>query len=160
MRLSGGPSYSERGEYEDKSVSATLAWNVYRLYTSGSVSAGLGTVQDTDYRNLTVSQGLHLLDRISINLSAQFYRREFPVGHPDMPPGGTSDTHQLHATLQYDITPEHAITGRVIRTDDWTNAYLSYRQVVRNGVDLFLIVGDPRATGLTKRAALKAMIVL
>ena len=164
LKLSGGPSYSERGEFEDHSYSATFAWNVYKLYTSGSISAGMGKVQGTDYRNVSASQGLRFFDDLILSLNGQFYRRIYPVGHTTRPGGGTFDSNQLGATLQYDITPEHSVTGRIIRTDDegdrWTNAYVSYRQVVRSGVDLYVIVGDPRARGLTKRVALKAMIVL
>ena len=67
---------------------------------------------------------------------------------------------QVRATLQYDISPERAITGRVVRTDDDVNAYGTYRQVVRSGVDLFLIVGDPSAPTWRRRIAVKAIMVL
>jgi hypothetical protein len=171
VSLSGGPSFSRRDSSNDHSYSATLAWNIHKLYTSGSVSGGTGRTQEITYRNVSASQGLHVFDCIIMNLGGQYYRR-------------IEDSYQFRTTLQYDITPEHAISGRVVRnwkdvrtgdviqTQKSTNAYVSYRQVVRNGVDLFLILGDPRATGngdsehtmlkgwLTKRVAIKAMIVL
>jgi hypothetical protein len=160
IRLSGGPSYSERGIYEDRSFGATIAWNIRRLYTTGSASASAGTVQGTDFTSASVSQGFHPLSSVTLQLSGQSYRRVFPVGHLDEPAGGTKKTYQLLTTMQIDITTEHALTGRVINSRDGTNAYVTYRQVVRSGVDLFVIVGDPSRLTWSKRVAVKAMVVL
>jgi hypothetical protein len=59
-----------------------------------------------------------------------------------------------------DLTTEPAISGRIARTSDGTNGYVTYRQTLRRGVDLFLIGGDPSADTWAKRVALKAVFVL
>jgi hypothetical protein len=63
-------------------------------------------------------------------------------------------------TLQYDVTAECAVSGRLIYSHEGVNGYCSYREMVRKGLDLFLIVGDPSADRWTKRIAVKAMFVV
>ena len=52
----------------------------------------------------------------------------------------------------YDITCERGYGFRLVAQDDRYNFYASYRQAVRQGMDLFLILGDPNAR--TTRARL------
>ena len=147
-RYSVSASFSERESFADRSYSTSAEWNVHRLYTSGSISLGIGRSRGEDYRTASLTQGLRPLGNLSAALAGQLYNR-----------AGVNQR-QVRATLQYDISPERAVTGRVVRTDDDVNAYGTYRQVVRSGVDLFLIVGDPSAPTWRRRVAVKAVMVL
>lgn len=158
ITLSGGPSYSERGPFKDHSVSSTLSWNVYELYTGGSLSASFGRSQGADFRSASLSQGIHPFRSVNLEGGGQFYRRIFPA--TDSTATRTDDSYQLRATLQYDISEEQAVSGRVIYSDSGTNGFVSYRQVVRRGTDFFVIYGDPSALTWRHRISLKAMVVL
>lgn len=150
----------ERPPYRDRMGYFSIGWNDDRLYSSGSVNTQVGQVAGTDYLYVGAEQGVHLAEPLSVDIEAQYVRRDFPVGHVERPAGGVAESWQAWMTATFDLTTERAISGRVARTSDGTNGYASYRQTVRRGMDVFLIVGDPSATTWTSRVALKAAIVL
>jgi hypothetical protein len=166
MELLPGTSVSvryrdmERPPYHDRTVQTSLAWNTHRLYTTGRAGAQYGQVKDGEFLHAWVEQGFHPLPRFNTRLRAQWRRHDLPVGHEDRPEGGVESRYQLIASAQYDITSERAVSGRIIQSHNGTNGYVTFQQVVRSGMDLFLIVGDPSADQWTNRVALKAMIVL
>ena len=63
-------------------------------------------------------------------------------------------------TLNYDITPERGLGTRLIYRDSKFNALVTYRQVVRRGMDAFIIVGDPNAEEMEKRILAKVIVPL
>jgi hypothetical protein len=158
----------KRPPYTDHTFESQIWWNDQSLYTGGSVNGTLGKIGGADYLLVGVNQGIHPLRYVTMELRSDYRRREFPVGHRYRPDGDTENRFQTVGTLQYDITPEHAVSGRIIYSDNWDdtpvsdrlNGYVTYRQVVRRGVDMFLIIGDPRAQVWTRRLALKAMFVI
>lgn len=68
---------------------------------------------------------------------------------------GTSD--QQIATVGYEMTPTRSLTGRVVRSNGDTNAYLAYKQAGSKGMDLFVIFGDPNAATTQTRLSVKAV---
>ena len=76
------------------------------------------------------------------------------------PAGGIEHLRQLIGTVQYDLTDERALSGRIVYTNDGVNGYAAFQQMLRRGMDLFLIVGDPSADTWTERVAIKAVFVL
>ena len=158
----------DRPPYHDRTVSTQFWWNDNELYTGGRVSATVGKVAGTDYFLVGASQGLHPFEYFSMEVSGQYRRRDFPVGHASLPAGYLDERYQALITAQYDITPEHAVSGRIIYNDrgddipwdDRLNGYATYRQTVRRGMDLFFIIGDPSADVWTRSLALKAVVVL
>jgi hypothetical protein len=64
---------------------------------------------------------------------------------------------QLVLTHSYDLSDERTVSGRMVMRDGNTNFYLAYRQRVRKGTDLLIVVGDPNADEWVSRLAVKAM---
>jgi len=53
------------------------------------------------------------------------------------------------------LTPEKTIGGRLVAGDEGTNLYVSYRQAVRRGADVFVVLGDPNADSTVSRISWK-----
>jgi len=135
-------------------------WLQDRLYTGGETGIEYGRVEGGEFLRTWVEQGVHPFQDYTIGLRLQYRRRDLAVGHEDQPEGGINHQYQLMATAQYDITTERAVSGRIISSHDGMNGYMTFQQVVRRGMDLFLIIGDPSAETWRSRIALKAMMVL
>jgi hypothetical protein len=60
-------------------------------------------------------------------------------------------------THSYDLSDERTLSGRMVMRDGNTNFYLAYRQRVRKGTDVLIVVGDPNADEWVSRLAVKAM---
>ena len=60
-------------------------------------------------------------------------------------------------TNTYDITDEKTVSARLVRRGASTNAYAAYRQRLRRGTDLLIVVGDPNAEEWVSRLAVKAI---
>jgi hypothetical protein len=150
----------DRPPYVDKTMNAWIGWNQLSFGHHGNLVARMGRVVGTDYSFLSCNQNTRIGSQISLSGSAQGTRQVYPVGHADKPLGGTDDRYQLIGTAQFDITPEHAVSGRLVKGTNGLNGYATYQQVLRRGYDLFLIVGDPSADTWTRRVAIKAVMVL
>ena len=86
-------------------------------------------------------------DKISLSLSSEFlWHKENRIQHV--------------LQLNYDITPERGLGGRFVYRDANLNAFLTYRQAVRKGMDAFIIVGDPNADRMQKRVVGKLVVPL
>ncbi len=64
---------------------------------------------------------------------------------------------QLVLTSTYDVSEERSVSARLVRSGSNTNAYAAYRQRVRSGMDLLVVVGDPNADEWVSRLAVKAI---
>jgi hypothetical protein len=161
----------DRPPYIDTTANVWFEWNRQSFGHSGGFEVRAGRLTGTDYRYIGCSQGTRLGSQVSLNGSMQGVRKVFPFGHRDRPLGGTDENYRFIATAQFDFNPEHAISGRIVKTHRGAlrferpgtgglNGYLTYQQVLRRGYDLFLIVGDPSADTWTRRVAVKAVVVL
>ncbi len=65
-------------------------------------------------------------------------------------------------TTSYDLTSERSIGARAIVRGDGVTGYAAYRQVVRRGLDIYVLVGDPRSdrTGFSSRVMVKLIRTL
>jgi hypothetical protein len=158
--LTNGIEDRNRPPYHDQTVNGTFGWMQDRLFTAGEIGSVYGKVKDADYFLVYVRQGFRPIRAITGNLGVQYRRRDFPVGHAEDATGGIEHLRQLVGTMQYDLSSERALSGRIVYTNDGVNGYAAFQQVLRRGMDLFLIVGDPSADTWTKRVALKAVFVL
>lgn len=149
-----------RPPYNDRTGSLSFGWMQDRLFTAGKLSAVFGRVKDTDYILVSATQGFRPIRALTAKVGAQYRRRDFPLGHVEDPAGGIEHLRQLIGTVQYDLTDERALSGRIVYTNDGVNGYAAFQQMLRRGMDLFLIVGDPSAETWTERVALKAVFVL
>ncbi len=135
-------------------VNFTLGWNWRSLYHRGHIFALRGTQAGGDYTWLSASQSFRPRKHLSVALSGEYARLAPPS--PD-----AYHAYQTVLTTSYDLTPEKCISARLIERDAGVNIFAAYRQVVRKGMDAYVLVGDPdpSRTGLRKRAVLKLVWV-
>jgi hypothetical protein len=62
--------------------------------------------------------------------------------------------------INYDITSERGLGSRLVYRDGNYNAFVTYRQSLRKGMDAFIIIGDPNAEKMKRRALLKVIVPL
>jgi len=148
--------FSRALEYDQDSSDAaiSLGWNGKDLYHQGGLFVLKGVRASGDYGYLSFSQGFRPLKDCSVNLNTEYSRLQPPAedaGH----------SCQTVLTTAYDLTSEKCIAARAIWRDGAFSAYASYRQVVRRGMDAYVIVGDPDPdrTGFATRLAFKLIWV-
>jgi hypothetical protein len=149
-------AFSRGVEYDqdNSDVGIEFGWNNRDLYHEGSVSLLKGVRAGGDYRYVSFSQGSRPLKDLSVNLSAEY-------SHLLPPAEDAGHEYQAVLTASYDLTDEKCIAARGIWRDAGVSAYASYRQVVRRGMDAYVIVGDPDPdrTGFASRVAFKLIWV-
>jgi hypothetical protein len=129
---------SNRPPNHDRYWHAEYGWGQKDLYRGGGIGVSMGSLVGGDYIDASLTQGVHLTDRLSAQVRTEYFRIEEPSIA-----AGTS--RQFILSANYDISPERNIVGRLIRERGTTNMYFAYRQRVRAGLDAFLIYGDPNA---------------
>jgi len=85
------------------------------------------------------------VSKLSLGLSSQFLWHK-------------KDRIQHVLIINYDITTERGLGTRIVYRDGNYNAFVTYRQSVRKGIDVFIIIGDPNADKMQQRALVKAII--
>ena len=134
-------------EYRDWTLRLNLDGNVSNQYRKYGLSASYGRRRDADYRFLSPYINFRLQKKLSLGLSSQF------LWHKE-----NGKQHVL--LLNYDITPERGLGARLVRRNDRFNAFITYRQAVRKGIDVFIIIGDPNAEKMQTRALAKIIVPL
>jgi hypothetical protein len=85
-----------------------------------------------------------------MRLSAEHLRLDY-----DDPLAVDEKEDQFILTGVYDLTNERGISMRAVSHNGSFNFYAAYRQELRKGADIYLILGDPNAQSFTGRMALK-----
>lgn len=143
--------------FGERTISLGSDWANRDMYRSGSLSLAVGERLRHAYRYLSVEQGVGLGDRLALRLRAE-YAAASELDDDRQPTPVDSHT-QYVATVTYDLNLERALSARLVTRDGETNAYLAFRQKTRKGVDAWIILGDPNASELTSRLAVKAVWV-
>jgi hypothetical protein len=146
----------ERPPYKDIFADLGMDWNRQSLYSMGSANVSFGRRGGGDYFFLSINQGARFFSKIGIITSLAYSLMKGPEGE--------SRLIQAIGTFGYDISPERGISGRILYNPGegvggLPNFYFSYRQSLRRGLDLYLIVGDPNANSIRYRVAIKALYV-
>jgi len=148
-----------RPPYRDRILEASTSWNYRKLYNSGGVMVSFGKEAGGDSLFWRFSQGIPFTSRLRLKME---YERSQILYHDPVTPD--RNLHQLIVTLNYDIDAERSIGGRYIGRgsrfggfEQMNTFYLTYRQQVRRGTDIFLIFGDPNASSTQTRFAVKVM---
>jgi len=143
-------------EYDQNSsdVFTDLGWHQDDNYRNGGILALKGVRAGGDYTYYSLWQGFRPQRYLSVRVNGEYTHLEPPseeAGH----------NYQTVLTASYDLTEEKCIAARGIWRDGGFSAYASYRQVVRRGMDAYVIVGDPDPdrTGLASRVAVKLIWV-
>lgn len=159
IALSAFGQLYHRPPYRDRILQVATSWNYRKLYNSGGVMVSFGREAGGDSLFWRFSQGIPFTSRLRLKLEYEQSRILYDdAGTPDR------NLHQLIATLNYDIDAERSIGGRYIGRgsrfggfEEINTFYLTYRQQVRRGTDIFLIFGDPNASSTQTRFAVKVM---
>jgi hypothetical protein len=142
---------SYRAPHRDHLNHYQFGWFSDNIYKNGSFTWRVGRVNGGDYHFYSFRQGWRFANRWSVNFS----REKFVIDY-----GGIQKNDEAFQTiygLVYDITPERSLAARVLQQTGGTSSFIAYRQELRNGVDAFLILGDPNALSSNplKRIGLK-----
>jgi len=141
--------------YNSSDSNVFVAWNEKDMYRRGNLFLLKGKRAGGEYSYLSLSQGFRAFGKISLRLAGEYGSL---VDSPEYSGRG----YQAILTSSYDITPERTIAARVIARDAGVSAYAAYRQVVRRGMDAYVILGDPdpARTGFSPRLAVKLIRTL
>jgi len=152
--LGTGFSLGREYDQETSDVGLNVMWNRSDIYRRGRIFGQKGVRAGGDYTYYTFSQGFRPMDAFSVNLNLEYSRLTPPS--PD-----AAHTYQAVLTASYDLTPEKCISARLISRDEGASVYAAYRQVVRRGTDIYVILGnpDPNLTGFSPRLAIKLIRV-
>lgn len=159
IALSAFGQLYHRPPYHDRILQVATSWNYRKLYNSGGAMVSFGREAGGDSLFWRFAQGIPFTSRLRLKLEYEQSRIVYDdAGTPDR------NLHQLIVTLNYDIDAERSIGGRYIGRgsrfggfEEINTFYLTYRQQVRRGTDIFLIFGDPNASRTHTRFALKVM---
>lgn len=156
-RVVMGITKGRHEEYRDWTLYLTLAGNVDNQYKVYGLSISYGRREDADYRFLSPYINFRIQKKLSLRLGSQF------LSHNE-------DKKQHILILNYDITPDRGLGARLIYRDDEFspfiyrggkfNAFITFRQAVRKGIDAFLIIGDPNAEEMQGRVLAKIILPL
>jgi len=141
---------SRNHNYDSSSVTMIHGWHNNDTYRSGQVLLVNGKAAGGDLTYANLDQRLRPLGKLSVRLVGEYTALTWPDG---------SDMREYQAviTTSYDLTTEKTIAARAIWRNTGFSAYAAYRQVVRKGMDAYVIVGDPdpNRTGFTNRFVVK-----
>lgn len=116
--------------------------NRFRRYTA---DIQVGERQEMSYRYARLGATQRVLGRLDLGLS--FARLDF---------GGKTD--QTIGTIGYELNAKQAITGRMVRSGNKTNAYVAFRSSGFTGQEWFVILGDPNAKKFKPRLTVKVVM--
>lgn len=141
--------------YRDRVIQCAWNWRQSDIYRHGSLFGRFGRLAGGSYRFLSVNQGFRFGDDLSCSIDAGDVYLD-------------GEATRLKATrailsIVYDISDERSVATRFIAgrsLEDGVrtrlrNLYLAYRQEVRRGADIYVVIGDPNVNGITGQVAMK-----
>jgi hypothetical protein len=150
-----GTSHGERDGFDVSDYYIGNRWNRRDMYRTGKIDFKWGERYGEPYRYQRIIQAFRPGRRWSAELTAE---RVYAAGLD-----GEGNVvapewfRQLVLTNTYDITDERTVSARLVRGEAGTNAYAAYRQRLRQGTDILVVVGDPNAAEWVSRLAVKAI---
>jgi len=140
----------DKGRYEefrDWTIGTGILGNASNRYQNYGINISYGRRENADYGFLSPYVNYRFMNKLSSGLSSQFLWHK-------------KDRIQHVLTINYDITPERGLATRIVYRDGNYNAFITYRQSVRKGIDAFIIIGDPNSEKMQGRALLKLIVPL
>lgn len=141
--------------FRDRVLNLSYTWRSSDIYQRGNVFLRYGDLAGGPYWFVDASQGFRVNSRLSGNVGGSGVHLEGATGR--------LDAGRIILNAVYEFSPEKSLLARLIdgRQNDGTssvslrNAYLAYRQELRKGADIFVILGDPNRPGIRGQAAVK-----
>jgi len=143
-------SHSDRPPNVDHTCGVGLGWNSKKLHQGGGASLRWGKNDGADYLFYSMGQGLKVSNKLRCHIGHEYRESDYPDNADD------ERIRRTTVSFNYDFTPEKTLGGRLLSGTLGTNFYMSYRQAVRQGTDLFVILGDPNADHTKARLAVKS----
>lgn len=143
----------QRAQSLDVTPGLGILWNVDKMNKGGRCDIAWGRVSNGNHRYISLEQKFNLNGKMVVGLHAS---RE-SIGKPS---DNAGTTRQVWATVNYDISDERGIGGRILKQSGKTNVFLMFRQQVRSGTDAFIIFGDPNVNETVSKVSMKLARVL
>ena len=119
--------------FHDRTGTCALKWAQTSLYNQGAISETFGRVKNQAYNFLILTQGASISRSFSV------------VANYDRLYLGGATTAQAVVTGMYHINEVSTAGGRVVSQDKNTDVYFSFRQQVRSGADIYVLLGEPNS---------------
>ena len=123
------------------------------MYRGGYLGYSWGYQNSADYRFFYGGQGFKLGKCLSAYLNMERLDMDYPI---------KDDIHRdlVMGSVVYDITSEKGLGLGLRLRDGKSNVFASYRQELRIGTDIFVLLGDPNADETESRFSIKLVKVL
>jgi hypothetical protein len=145
--------WSDRPPNIDRLLGFNLSWKRDSRSWNGGIYTSFGEISGADYYLVGVNQTIQLLKPLIGKVSLQRRLLDFPHEEADR-------AIQLIASLNYDLSTERGIGGRMVYNEDGKlNPYVTFRQNVSKGLDAYLIVGEPNAPEFVRSIGFKCLYV-
>jgi len=130
-------------------------WNRQDVSRSGSAGYAWGERYSFPYRYASLEQEFRPARRWCAKAQLErVYAAGLGENSQIIPPTWRQ---QSILTATYDAGPEKSVSFRLVRRASRTNVYAAYRQRVRQGMDVLIVLGDPNADRWVNRLAIKTM---
>lgn len=146
---------AKRPPHQDKITSVGVGWGQTTLFRGGGASYSSGNLASGRYLNWSVSQGWNLGPNLHMGLN--YTRSQLDEPSPD-----AYKASQMVASFAYEfptLSIERTIIGRFVNQGNCTNFYLAYRQNARNGMDIYVTLGNPNAETIEESLTVKLLQV-
>lgn len=144
-------SFSDRPPHDDEITGLSYFWGADELHRGGQINYSWGQLGSADYDFYFAEWGWQFHEGFYGWLA--YERRISDFWDPALE---DVDVDRLRLRLTYDFDEERGC-GVALRTGTLgTNFFITYRQAVREGIDLFIIFGDPNTEETRTRLAVQA----
>lgn len=151
--------------YHDRIVNVNFGWNQSDIYKRGSLFGRFGKQAGGTYRLVDLSQGVRLSSKLSGSIEVTRVRLDGTLVR--------LDTTRPMLNALYEFSDERSLAARwilgsqkyasrsteedVFATSDSSlrNGFIAYRQELRKGADIFVLLGDPNTVGIRSQVAVK-----
>ena len=148
-------SYSDGRYLEDynKVWDVGCSWRRQDMYRGGYLGYSWGDQNSADYRFLYGGQGFKFGNCLSAYLNMERLDMDYPI---------KEDVHRdlVTGSVVYDIMSEKGLGLGLRLRDGKSNVFASYRQELRVGTDIFVLLGDPNVDETESRLSMKLVKVL
>jgi len=139
------PDYSTFRGSHDHTWFETIQYPGNNPYYHVGLGYTSGEIGGIAYQNIFPYVAYRFFNRLQVNLSLQQVRH-----------GATHS--QSILGFNYDCGHDMSFSGRAVRIDHDTNAYVSFRRAGNAGLEYYLILGDPNAVTFRKALVLKLVM--
>jgi hypothetical protein len=130
---------------DDLVYSTGLSYPQGNPYNNVALNYTFGHITGIRYQNLALEGAYRPLHNFQLTFSIQGVQY-------------TDKATQSIVGINYDLTKDVSLSGRLVRRNSDTNAYLALRKAGYAGLEYYLILGDPNAERFRKSLILKLIV--